>query len=115
MPTWTEQQYEDWNRRQNVGRVGSVQGEIAKPIPSQTLERGKQILSGVKESVAIRVVLVIASKRRLDDDNLQGACKFLRDGIAETLGTDDGDPRLTWEYHQIQSRDEGVIVKITVT
>lgn len=38
--------------------------------------------------------------RLLDSDNLQGGLKGLRDGIADRLGVDDADPRVTWEYAQ---------------
>lgn len=36
----------------------------------------------------------------LDDDNLVGAAKAFRDGIADALGVDDRDPRVTWQYGQ---------------
>lgn len=46
-------------------------------------------------------------KRTLDGDNLQSACKAVRDGVADALGLDDGDPRITWAYAQsIGSRYE---------
>lgn len=38
--------------------------------------------------------------RRLDDDNLRGALKGHRDGIASRLGLDDGSPLVRWEYAQ---------------
>lgn len=38
--------------------------------------------------------------RTLDGDNLQGACKYVRDAIAAFLGVDDADERLTWVYEQ---------------
>ncbi len=34
--------------------------------------------------------------RRLDDDNLAGACKPLRDGIADAFGLNDRDSRIKW-------------------
>ncbi len=37
---------------------------------------------------------------RLDDDNLQGACKAVRDGIADSIGVDDGSDIYTWVYRQ---------------
>lgn len=46
------------------------------------------------------VKLVRYSAGRLDDDNLRGALKGVRDGIAEKLGIDDADPRVSWEYDQ---------------
>ena len=38
--------------------------------------------------------------RKLDSDNLAGSAKHVRDGVADWLGIDDGDERLTWEYAQ---------------
>lgn len=42
--------------------------------------------------------------RKLDSDNLAGAGKHVRDGVADWLRIDDGDERLTWQYAQ---RSEG--------
>lgn len=39
----------------------------------------------------------------LDDDNLAGSLKAVRDGVADWLGTPDNDPRLTWRYGQERS------------
>jgi hypothetical protein len=61
------------------------------------------------------VVISMVGHRRqlLDDDNFVGACKHLRDAIAASLGMDDADPRLRWEYGQFETRGaEGVVVKI---
>ncbi len=59
------------------------------------------------------VSLVIFRQRPCDDDNLSGGCKWLRDAIAASLGLDDGDPRLRFEYHQvITTGRRGVLVKI---
>lgn len=41
-----------------------------------------------------------APSNGLDDDNLRSALKAIRDGIADALGVDDRDPRVTWEYDQ---------------
>ena len=38
--------------------------------------------------------------RRLDGDNLQRACKAVRDGVADALGIDDGSEAVTWAYDQ---------------
>ena len=51
-------------------------------------------------------------KRLMDDDNLQAACKALRDGIADRLGVDDADSRVTWRYKQDIRPEYGVTVKI---
>lgn len=47
------------------------------------------------------VTLARVSPRKLDDDNLRGALKAVRDGVADALGTDDGGHgRIVWEYQQ---------------
>ncbi len=46
------------------------------------------------------VLTRIAGGRPLDGDNLQGACKAVRDAVAACLGCDDADPRVTWCYSQ---------------
>ena len=52
--------------------------------------------------------------RALDDDNLTGGLKPLRDTIASTLGLDDGDPGLRFTVHQcIGQGPEGVLVRIS--
>ncbi len=46
------------------------------------------------------VTLTRLAPRRLDDDNLASALKGVRDGIADALRVDDGDPRVVWRYAQ---------------
>ena len=46
------------------------------------------------------VKLTRVAPRMLDDDNLRGALKGIRDGIADRLGIDDREPCVTWEYGQ---------------
>lgn len=48
----------------------------------------------------LTITLVRIGPRRLDSDNSIGSLKAVRDGVADALGIDDGDPRLTWEYRQ---------------
>lgn len=42
------------------------------------------------------VAMVRISPKFLDSDNVTGATKCVRDGIAEALGIDDRDPRVLW-------------------
>ena len=51
----------------------------------------------------LRVTLTRIGPKRLDDDNVRGALKGVRDGVADALGIDDADPRVTWRYEQTQS------------
>jgi len=52
------------------------------------------------------ITLVRVGKRRLDDDNLRVAFKWIKDQIAQCLipntklGQADDDPRLIWHYDQ---------------
>lgn len=51
--------------------------------------------------------------RRLDDDNLSSACKYVRDTIAAFVGVDDGSPLYTWRCEQCIGAKYGVEVEIT--
>lgn len=48
----------------------------------------------------IVVTLTRIAPRALDDDNLRGALKATRDGVADAFGVDDRDPRVEWRYEQ---------------
>ena len=48
------------------------------------------------------IALVRIAPRKLDDDNLRGALKAVRDGVADRLQINDNDPRVKWSYHQVK-------------
>lgn len=48
----------------------------------------------------------------LDDDNLRGALKGVRDAVAEWLRIDDRDPRVTWQYDQRRGKQWAVEILI---
>lgn len=48
---------------------------------------------------------------KMDDDNLAGAFKGIRDKVAELLGVDDGDGQVTWKYDQRPGKP-GVEIRI---
>lgn len=48
------------------------------------------------------VKLTRVSPRALDDDNLRGALKSVRDAVASWLKVDDASPLVGWEYEQAQ-------------
>ena len=60
------------------------------------------------------VTLTRVAPRVLDDDNLRGALKAVRDGVADRLGVDDGSPEVEWRYGQRRGlpRQYGVEVSI---
>lgn len=58
------------------------------------------------------VTLTRIAPRALDDDNLRGALKAVRDGVADKLGTDDRDPRIEWRYAQARGKAREYAVRI---
>lgn len=75
-------------------------------------ERVTAFLAVPKVPVPCTVYITRIGKRRMDGDNLQGACKAIRDGIAQKLGVDDGDSRIRWEYAQEIGKEYGVRICI---
>jgi len=55
------------------------------------------------EGEGLHVTITRIAPGSLDDDNLAGSCKGLRDGIADAFMVDDRDPRVTWSYLQERS------------
>lgn len=53
-----------------------------------------------KAPLPVVVTLTRIAPRQLDDDNLRGALKAARDGVADALGIDDRDDRVEWLYGQ---------------
>lgn len=66
----------------------------------------------------LRIVITRIGAKRLDQDNLAGACKGVQDGLALAYKFDDGDPRVQWVYEQECRRSQngvqpyGVRVKV---
>lgn len=60
------------------------------------------------------VTLTRYSAGTLDDDNLRGALKAVRDGIADAFTLPDNDPRIRFEYAQAKAKrgEYGVQVRI---
>lgn len=63
---------------------------------------GKLMGRALVAAVGLPVVLTMTrlSAGTLDDDNLLGACKGIRDGLADAYGVDDADPRIKFRYAQ---------------
>jgi hypothetical protein len=59
------------------------------------------------------ITLTRVGVKRMDTDNLASALKACRDGVAEWLGIDDGDPRIEWRYAQRTDKTYSVEVAIT--
>ena len=48
----------------------------------------------------LTIELTRLGPKLMDSDNNVGALKHVRDGVADALSLDDGDPRLHWVYLQ---------------
>lgn len=59
------------------------------------------------------ITLTRNGARKLDDDNLRGSLKAIRDGVTDGMGLkNDSDPRLRWDY--AQEVGKGYSVEITM-
>lgn len=75
-----------WSRRKEHRTSARLLGRAASEPPT---------------TYPLVVRMTRVGKRRMDDDNLMGALKGLRDGIADWLGVDDGRTDLVrYEYAQ---------------
>lgn len=60
------------------------------------------------------VTITRIAPRELDDVNLAGGCKSLRDGVADWLGVDDRDPRVSWRYAQRKGEPKEYAAQIDI-
>lgn len=67
-----------------------------------------------KHSLPCTVIMTRLSAGELDSDNLQGAMKATRDGIADKLGVADNDPRVSWLYAQRRCKRGEYGVEVTI-
>ena len=100
-----------WSKRPPVCAVAP---EAQQPERSRSLDSQKPRREKRKGRVAVVVSIIACRARETDEDNFIAGTKWLKDSIAASLGLDDGDKRIRWEYGQAETRGEqGVIVKIT--
>lgn len=100
-------------KRLNAHLFGVAGASAAQP--QRGGRRGIARTDATEKIGAYRVVVSLVVFRRvaLDDDNLSGGCKWLRDAIARSLGIDDGDRRIRFEYSQVVTAGrEGTAVRI---
>ncbi len=63
----------------------------------------------------VNVLIKRIAPRALDDDNLPGSCKHVRDGIADALNLpNDRDPRVVWLYGQRRGKPKEYGVEISI-
>lgn len=99
------------------GDLGSMEASKPESHPGAALVQEapnpKRRKAGMACGVKIVVKLIACVNREMDLDNCIAGCKFLRDSIASSIGADDGDRRIRWEYSQtVGIGAEGVLVKV---
>lgn len=60
------------------------------------------------------ITLTRLAPRALDSDNLAASFKAVRDGIADSLGINDGDERIEWRYAQRKGKPREFGVQVTI-
>ncbi len=58
------------------------------------------------------ITLTRTGPRKLDDDNLSGAFKYVRDQIAKAYGVDDGSDLYAWRYEQRTGKAASIEIQI---
>lgn len=82
----------------SVANLREHWGKRAKRAKAHRTLAYLSVPSGIALPAVVRLVRI--GPKPLDDDNLAGACKNIRDGIADRLGVEDNDPRVSWQYGQ---------------
>lgn len=62
--------------------------------------------------VIFDVTLVRYGAKSMDDDNLAGGFKAVRDAVAHYLDVDDGGPLIRFEYRQVTPSPYGIAIRI---
>lgn len=80
-----------------------VKAEKARQRATERL-MGEKVARYLLDPVSLTTPLVVTMVRvapsTLDDDNLRGAFKPVRDGVADALGSDDRTPMIEWRYEE---------------
>jgi hypothetical protein len=85
----------------------------AKKVKSQRTATAYRTPSALKALGPLLVVtLTRIAPRSLDDDNLRGALKGVRDQVATALGVDDRSKLVRWDYGQ-EKGEAGVRVVVS--
>jgi hypothetical protein len=88
--------HEHWCKRQQRAREQRTHTRSRLWVPARNLL--------AEYAFPIVVTITRIAPRKLDSDNAVGACKHVRDGVADALGINDNDPRVEWRYGQRKAR-----------
>lgn len=84
----------------------------AKAQRSGAAEATRELGASLLSWSGWRVTITRLGPRRLDCDNAVASAKHVRDGVADAVGVDDGNPRFAWAVRQRPSKTFGVEVEI---
>jgi hypothetical protein len=73
--------------------------------------RSKFGLTAPPLPLVVTIIRVSPGNTPLDGDNVETACKYVRDEIARWIGVDDGDPGFTWRCAQARG-PWGVVIEV---
>lgn len=96
-------------RKHNFGNASA-----AKKERWATRLAWKSELGAWKPQLPCRVTMVRVAPRRLDDDNLAGALKCVRDELAALIGVDDRDKGVLWRASQARGKPKEYAVRVTL-
>ena len=100
--------HEHWRERQK--RAKEQRELVALVVRAQ----GQGDAFRMALDAGLDVFITRVAPRGLDTDNLAGALKACRDGVADWLGIDDRDPRVTWHVRQEQGAPKSYGVRVEV-
>jgi len=92
------------------GRFGDLQPPLRGYIYRSQVDRRWKLMS----DASLSVTLTRIAPRALDGDNLAAGLKAVRDGVADALGVNDADPRVTWAYAQERGKPREYAVRIEI-
>lgn len=96
-----------------IARVDGVQDPVSKPHKVPALDPRAEVHPGSERGLVAIVTIISCRNAEIDSDNLIAGAKPIRDAVARSLGVDDRDRRVKWEYRQcIGEGPEGTLVKI---
>src|SRR5689334_7850545 len=96
--------------RRGNPRVHAMQAKALREKVTAILDR--EIEHPVLDRITVGLCRVSAGT--LDDDNLRGALKHVRDAVARWLGLDDADARIAFQYEQREGKRGDPRLRITV-
>lgn len=95
-----------WRKRARITKQHRISAHSAVHV--------HQLQSRSKLPFPATITLTRLSAGALDDDNLAGAMKAIRDGVADAFGRADNSPGLIWRYAQERCARGAYGVRITI-